>query len=62
MLTLYLTPLGGGGAGDNVDPRVQSWELAMAKLRNLTGLELDIITFVFLATPTCRYRFTTDYK
>ena len=24
--------------GDNADPRVRTWELAMAKLRNLTNL------------------------
>ena len=38
LLTLYLTPLGVGGGGDNADHRVQSWDLAMAELRNLTGL------------------------
>ena len=38
LLTLYLTPLGGGGGGDNADHCVQSGELAVAKLRNLTGL------------------------
>ena len=41
-----------------------SWKIVFVLycILNSTLLELDFITFVFLATPTCRYRFTTDYK